>query len=378
MKVAYVTPYYNGGCDGRFGRFHDWIHAARDGESPFEFDVYAFTACNGDETIASPPHSYLGDGAELWGSKWNKPEFVLNAPRIRGALQAGDYDLIHVLVMDTIVLPTILSLPPDVPLVVGPDIAGWSPIREGMFTRETTAERVKNRIKFGLKNLMGKTVPYDRAVAFSEHHRDIMSTFSISAERTSILRGGVADCFTPDNEISVADPPEILWVGDFNKHKGYSLFLEALAATEEPVTARLVGAGDPNEDFIEALDLEDAVTVEGFVPRSRLPELYREADLHVVPSIDETAGPNTQLEALACGTPVVVTDKKGINEYAPDDAVVSFWPRNVDSLQAALETGLAELEELTTAALRSASKFQAIHTVVDLERIYGEILAENK
>jgi hypothetical protein len=41
MQVAYVTPYYNGACDGRYGRFHDWVHAVRDAnDPPFDADVY--------------------------------------------------------------------------------------------------------------------------------------------------------------------------------------------------------------------------------------------------------------------------------------------------------------------------------------------------
>ncbi|MFB6240387.1 MAG: hypothetical protein ABEJ46_02285, partial [Gemmatimonadota bacterium] len=52
---------------------------------------------------------------------------------------------------------------------------------------------------------------------------------------------------------------------------------------------------DPDRERIAALGLEDDVVVEGFVPRGELPEIYRATDLHVVASVDETAGPNTQL-----------------------------------------------------------------------------------
>jgi len=380
MKVAYVTPYYNGVCDGRFGRFHDWIHTSRNADDPpFDFDVYAFTTSNADETITTDAHRFIGEATDLWGTKWNKPEFLLNAPRIWSALQNGEYDLIHVLVMDTIVMPTVLATNPDVPLVVGPDVAGWSPIRKGSFAEESSIERAKNRFKFGLKNLLGRTVPYDRAIAFSEHHRNILSTFSIPTSRTSVIHGGVSKRFSPAAKPSKSnDPPEILWVGDFSEHKGYPIFLEAIAGIDEAFVARLVGAGDPNRPRIQELGLADNVIVEEFIPRGELPAYYQHADLHVVASVDETAGPNTQIESLASGTPVVLSDAPSVNEYAPDEAAVYFWPREPDELRSSLEDALADLESLTDAAMTAATEYHADRTLEDLYEIYREVLVENR
>lgn len=378
MKIAYVTPYYNGVRDGRFGRFHDWVHTARDmDDPPFDFDVYAFTASNVDETIASDPYSYLGEASELWGTKLNKPEFLLNSPRIRSDLAEGDYDLINVLVMDTIVLPTVLSTFPDVPVVIGPDIAGWSPIRRGMFDQETTREIFKNRIKYTMKNVFGRIVSYDRIIAFSEYHREILQTFSISETDIEVIHGGVHNCFTAESsDPNPNEPPEILYVGDFSDHKGYPLFLKALAQLDEPFHARIVGAGDPHREQIDELGLRETVTVEGFVPREDLPKYYQRADLHVVASIDETAGPNTQLEALASGTPVVLTDAPSVNEYAPDNAAVYFWPRDPQSLRNALERALDNLDVLTENAIKAAPEYLAENTLEDLRGIYESVIRE--
>lgn len=374
MNVAYVTPYYNGACDGRFGRFHDWVHAARDmAEPPFEFDVYAFTSSNDDDTLATNPDKYLGEATELWGTKWNKPEFLLNAPRVRSALEGGDYDLIHLLVMDTIVLPTVLSLRSDVPLVLGPDIAGWSPIRAGMFATESPTGMVKNRIKYLIKNTLGRTTPFDRAVVFSEHHEDILESFGIPKSEISVLHGGVSRRFRPDESHERGEPPEVLYVGDFSAHKGYPMFLEALAELDRPVTARLIGGGDPNESLIGEVGVTDQVVIEGFVPREELPTYYRAADLYVNPSIDEL-GPNTLLEALASGTPVVATDILGINEFTPPEASVLFGPRTVAELTTGIERALDNLDALTQGARTVATGCHATHTLDNLAEIYAEVL----
>lgn len=375
MQVAYVTPYYNGACDGRYGRFHDWIHAVRDTDDPpFDADVYAFTASNPDEMLASTPHSYLGEATDLWGTKWNKPEFLLNVRHVRKALSKADYDLIHVLIMDTIVLPTVLSIAPDAPLVVGPDIAGWSPIRRGSFEQEPPIAWTKNRLRYVLKNLFARTVSYDRVIAFSEYHRDILASFGIPSERTDLLRPGVAERFHPGQERDTCDPPRLLYVGDFSAHKGYPQFLNALSRLNRPFDARLIGAGDPDIERIRDLGITESVTVEGFVPRVDLPVHYRAADVVVLPLIDEM-GPNTQIEALACGTPVVATDRPGINEYVSDDAAVFFSPREAEMLAAALDRALDDLNRLQAGAQQISSSFRAIDTAKTLADTYRHVLA---
>jgi glycosyltransferase involved in cell wall biosynthesis len=379
MKIAYVTPYYNGDCDGRFGRFHDWVHTARDMESPpFDFDVYAFTVSNDDETLATEPHGILGEATELWGTKLNKAEFLLNARKIRSALQSGEYDLIHIMVMDLFILPTVFSLQPDVPVVVGPDIAGWSPIRKGVFANESPTTWLKNRTAYLLKNLLSRSVPFDHAVVFSKHHQNMLETFGIPSSKTSIIQGGVSERFGQPGPTEQSNPPELLYVGDFSAHKGYTLFLEAVAGIDIPFTLRLVGAGDANKGLLENLGLLDRTVVDGFIPRDKLPEIYARADLYVNPSIDETAGPNTQLEALVSGTPVVATDTLGINEFAPTEATVLFSPRDVDSLRHAIEQAIIDLEDLTEGAMQIAPHFLATKTLANLEEIYTGIVANTQ
>jgi glycosyltransferase involved in cell wall biosynthesis len=378
MRVAYVTPYYNGACDGRYGRFHDWIHTARDMDSPpFEFDVLPFTVSNPDETLGVRPGQFLGDAESLWGTKQNKLEFLLNAPRIRNALRERAYDLVHVLVLDAIVYPTTLSAVGDVPLVVGPDIAGWSPVRDVPYWEETRAQRIKNRLRYRFKNALGNARRYDHAIAFGRHHRDILESFSIPGDRITVLEAGVDRKFGRSSDEAArgsSDVPELLYVGDFSEYKGYPLFLRAVARLDVSVTVRVVGAGDPNRELIRSLGLEDVVSVEGFVPRAELPRYYEAADLYVVPSIDETAGTNTQIEALASGTPVVVTEAPGLDEYAPEDAVVFVERREPAVLRAALETALENLESLTEAARDKAPDYLADRPVEQLDGVYRDLV----
>jgi len=372
MKVAYVTPYYNGACDGRYGRFHDWVHALRDSEAaPFDFEVHAFASSNEDHTLSSTSHSFFGDAVDLWDSKINKMEYTLNARRVHHDLRNGDFDLVHVLVMDLIIYPTVLSAV-DVPIVVGPDISGWSPLRRGTFWGTGLSARIKKHTGYHLRKRLASHHAFDHVVAFSRHHQRILLEIGIPSQDITILRPGVSSKFFP-KQMPISDPPELLYVGDFSEHKGYPIFLQSLSELDINFTARIIGAGDARWDLIDSLGLNDRVMVEGFVPRVQLPDYYRGAEIFINPSIDEM-GPNTQIEALACGVPIVATDRLGTNEYAPENAAVYFWPRTSEQLANAIEIAVSNLDTMASSARERAKDFDVSHTVNQLQTIYSRVL----
>jgi len=209
---------------------------------------------------------------------------------------------------------------------------------------------------------------YDVALAFSNYHQHILNEVGIDSERVKLLHPGVDTRFSPD-ETERSDIPTLLYVGDLSHHKGYDVFLRALGKIEVDVSVLIAGKGTPDVDLIQSLDLSNTVTHFGSVERQALPKHYNSADLLVVPSVDEM-GPNTIVEALACGTPVVATDRPGINEYPPENASVLFSPRTADELADALETALNDLDELTAAATTHAPDFGADRIVKALDTLY--------
>ena len=374
MNVAFVTPFYNGSCDGRFGRFHDWVHTLRDMKNPpFKFDVVALTSSNPDQTLSSHPHSYLGDGNELWGSKLNKLEFIMNLQRIRRDLRKNSYDIIHILRLDSLLYPTTMNVIDDSRVVLGPNVGGWSPIRRFDHRKtESTAEQLKRVTSFRWRQLLASRARYDIAISFSDYHQRILAEIGFDPRRVRNLHPGVETIFSPDHKTK-NNIPTLLYVGDLTIYKGYNIFLHAVEKISQEVNVLMAGQGTPDVNLIQTLNIGDMVTHLGFVERQALPKYYNSAELLVVPSMDEM-GPNTIVEALACGTPVVATDRPGINEYPPVDASILFSPRNADALASALDTALSELDTLTAAANKHAPEFRADRTVKALDDIYREIL----
>ena len=115
-------------------------------------------------------------------------------------------------------------------------------------------------------------------------------------------------------------PLTLICVARLIERKGQHHLLQAFARLRalcaEPTALIFVGTGDA-EPQLRALaaDLKvaDAVTFRGFVPRERMPQVYHEADLFVLPSQHEGMS-IALLEAMASGLPVIVTDTGGTAE----------------------------------------------------------------
>lgn len=116
--------------------------------------------------------------------------------------------------------------------------------------------------------------------------------------------------------VTLPGRPALISVGRLAPQKGFDLLLPALAQVRSRFPGlHLTILGDgPDRAALEAqarsLGLADVVTFAGFSAEP-LP-LVRAADLFVLASRYE-GFPNAALEALACGTPVVLTDCPGAN-----------------------------------------------------------------
>jgi len=112
----------------------------------------------------------------------------------------------------------------------------------------------------------------------------------------------------------------VLVVSRLTPRKGIRFLIRALPLLPESV--RLVVAGDGDErPVLEALAAEsgvaERVSFMGGVPHDALPDVYREADIFCLPSLNEGMS-NTVLEAIASGLPVVATVTGGTDELVMD------------------------------------------------------------
>lgn len=159
----------------------------------------------------------------------------------------------------------------------------------------------------------------------------------------------------------------VLFVGRLDKRKGVEWLLRAIPRVLERipnVRFKIIGSLNPFDRSYDAryaslmLELHRA----GLVDRvNHLPHVdhfsmaaeYQAADLCVVPSLYDNS-PNTAIEALSCGTPVVATNVGGIPEYVPDGVCGRLVPPGDPAELAAAIIALLEDDALRSKMARQA------------------------
>lgn len=111
------------------------------------------------------------------------------------------------------------------------------------------------------------------------------------------------------------DGPLIVSPGNLVPLKGHALAVEALA--QVPGATLLVAGEGPERRTLEALiaarGLGARARLLGSVPPTAMPDLLAAADLMLLPSEREGLA-NVWIEALACGTPILIADVGGASE----------------------------------------------------------------
>jgi glycosyltransferase involved in cell wall biosynthesis len=143
----------------------------------------------------------------------------------------------------------------------------------------------------------------------------------------------------------------------------------------------VAGAWDPrypqSRARVEALDLGDKVRFLGTVPEQDLPALYSGAVLFVFPSEYEGFGLPV-LEAMACGTPVVCSNRSSLPEIA-GPAAVYVDPEDSSAIAAGLARVLEDddlRESLSAQGLERARTFSWERTARETLRIYRVVVGQ--
>jgi glycosyltransferase involved in cell wall biosynthesis len=157
-----------------------------------------------------------------------------------------------------------------------------------------------------------------------------------------------------------------LFVGALNPIKGLPYLLQAVSLLKQSgydIALDIVGAGNQNYkrnliDLANQLNLNGHVTFRGYVPNGpRLLELYRGADLFVLPTLGE-GFPRVLYEAMAQSLPIVTTNVGGIPGLMTHELnALVVPPKNPEALARAIERLIASKH------LREALAHNGIETV---------------
>ena len=150
--------------------------------------------------------------------------------------------------------------------------------------------------------------------------------------------------------------PVVLFVGRLVPIKGVHVLMEAMRILQERkinILCRIVGSsflqGSKVTSYVRDL-LEkhpSNVDFKGFCAHTDVANQYRAADMLCCPSVWQEPFGNVNIEAMACGIPVVATRVGGIPEIAAEGGILLVEPNSAVELANALQK-LAEDKDLRT------------------------------
>lgn len=234
------------------------------------------------------------------------------------------------------------------------------------------AARAAGRIPFGFYSAQNVSKAYPWPISATERyvHRRAVFAFPVSEAVLDVLSGkgyeGRAEILPlwvdpyayGSQGLPSERPPTLGFVGRLTPEKGLDVLLDALARLPSDVRAVVAGAGPAEPELrrrADALGLAGRVSWLGFVEHERMPGVYGQLDLLVVPS-RTTAGWKEQfgrvvIEALAARVPVVAADSGELSRLLSSTEGGWLFPEgDVAALAGTLRRLLASPGELDQAA----------------------------
>jgi glycosyltransferase involved in cell wall biosynthesis len=187
-----------------------------------------------------------------------------------------------------------------------------------------------------------------RVVTVSENsHADIHRDHGVPLERLHVVPVGVdPELFRPLPGVERIPGRLVTTASADVTMKGLPYLLEAVAKlrTERPISLVVIGKPKPGGKAaatIDRLGLADCIEFVSGVAEERIYELYREAELAVVPSLYEGFS-LPAIEAMSCGVPLVATTGGALPEVTGRDGETAFVvpPGDADALAAKIRTAL--------------------------------------
>jgi glycosyltransferase involved in cell wall biosynthesis len=322
--------------------------------------------------VGGAARAHLGD--RLTGRFWDYPRWL--------ELRVNEFDVFHI--VDHSYAHLVRVLPPNRTIVTCNDIDAIHAAMPGKAPLLNPSRLLASRVLDGLSRASH--------VACISHatRRALLATSRIAPERVSVVHLGVHPSCSArphrqsDEEIDKRLGPrrgiELLHVGSTIPRKRIDVLLEVFkgvrAVTDEIRLVRVGGPLTPSQrSLADRLGVAESILEMPFLERPLLAALYRRATLAVLPSDGEGFGLPV-VEAMACGSPVVVSDVPALREVGGSAAMycppgdVRRWVESLTWLVRSRQADPDGWEARRQACISAAARFDWKAHALEMTSLY--------
>jgi len=270
----------------------------------------------------------------------NTPILSLNAPvKLASKLKQHELDLYHaphfVVPAGKAAYPVVATIHDLIPLIV-----------------PQTMPNVLHRRYYHLLNQSAVRKAAKVIVPSQSTKSDVVKMFNVPEDKVEVVYCIQDDLFKRASEKQISDVKDkfavkgeyIFALGNQKPNKGLEYLIDAFhkLKSEQRIGHTLIFAGEPSSKFpnvtnrIAKFGLQNEARFVGKLSDDELVALYSGTSIFVFPSLYEGFG-LPPLEAMACETPVVASNRSSVPEVV-GDAAVMVDPCNVDELADAIAT----------------------------------------
>jgi glycosyltransferase involved in cell wall biosynthesis len=173
----------------------------------------------------------------------------------------------------------------------------------------------------------------DHIVTNSEYTKKQILDMGISGDKITIISPAVDYTNKEFKEKDLNDPANILYLGYLTPRKGLIYLLRALSELKDYDWELFIGGDEKShpdyvsncKKFAKSSGIEDRVNFLGHIDRPQINELFRNADIFILPSSHESYGMVIK-EASSFGVPIITTDVGAIPEIVKHEESALLIP----------------------------------------------------
>jgi len=226
----------------------------------------------------------------------------------------------------------------------------------------------------------------DKIIAISKHTKsDLISFLGIEPKKIEVIYEAADEIFKPIKDgVAIREYKKehklpdnyILYVGNRKSHKNLPNLFESfrIYKKNDKLNCYLVVTGPADKDILSLAvrhEIENWLVCVDKIDDQKLVLLYNSSQLFVYPSLYEGFG-LPPLEAMACGTPVIVSNASSLPEIVADAGILvdARSAENIAEAMACIMSNNALAEEMGQKGLARSKLFSWEKCALETIRIY--------